>query len=66
MVMVDLRKVKFEADPLTEFKIQQTMAKNPEYARILNTNITTQIYEYLKYKNKMKENVNFAFKGECN
>jgi len=38
--------------------------RRPEFARMLSLNITRQIFEYLKYKVQMRENVNIALKGE--
>jgi len=38
--------------------------RRPEFARMLSMNISRQIFDYLRYKVKMRENVNVAFKGE--
>lgn len=38
--------------------------RRPEFARMLAMNITGQIFQYLKYKVQMRENINIAFKGE--
>jgi len=63
-VRIDLNNVKFEVDPMTEHKIQMQMRNNPRFAEILNINITDKIYGYINYKIKMRENINFAIKGE--
>jgi len=64
LVKINMQSVNFATDPLTEHKINQQMMKNQEFARIINTNITNKIYDYMKYKVQMKENINFALKGE--
>lgn len=65
MGTIDASSVNFEVDPMMTHKVQLEMQKNPEYAQMLNTNITDKIFQYIQYKIKMRENINFAFKGEC-
>ena len=61
---VDQKSINFETDPMAEHKIMLEKERRPEFARMLSLNITRQIFEYLKYKVQMRENVNIALKGE--
>lgn len=64
MVKIDAKTIKFETDPMSEHKIMMEKERRPEFARMLSLNITNQIFEYLKYKVQMRENINIAIKGE--
>jgi hypothetical protein len=56
--------VNFEIDPMTEHKIMMQCADNPKFAQIIQTNINPQMYGYIQYKVRMRENLNLAIKGE--
>jgi len=64
MVKISLKDLNFQIDPMSEHKIQMQMQTNPRFAEILNINITDKIYGYISYKVRMRENINFAIKGE--
>jgi hypothetical protein len=50
---------------MSQHKIMMESIDNPKFAQIIQMNITTQIYDYIRYKIKMRENLNLAIKGEC-
>jgi uncharacterized membrane protein len=65
MVQIDANTIDFQVDPMTQHKIMMESMDNPKFAQIIQMNITQQIYEYIRYKIKMRENLNLAIKGEC-
>lgn len=64
MSQVAASSVKFETDPMSEHKIMMEKERRPEFARMLSLNITKHIFDYVKYKVHMRENINIAIKGE--